>query len=386
MFWNPATMTQIPGLQSNSVLSGIIPYASHSPNVAASTFGALGGTGDAAQDALVPAAYYTWQIRPNLWIGMSVNAPFGLSIKEPGAWAGGGYGAYWTNLKTYNAAPSIAYRINDWISIGAGVQVQYAQTTFGFAYNALGAGTPAGLNGGGWGYGFTAGVTLTPTKDLTVGVGYRSGINQKINGSLMLPAAAGGTPGSINATVNLPDVVTASVRYRFAPQWTALGTVEWSNWSRIGTVGVLQPNGAPAIAGGSVVALPFQYQNGWFFSGGAEYQWNDRLAVRSGVGFERSPVTDQVRMPLVPDNDRIWLSAGATYQYSNKISLDLAYTHVFLKSTSIDISAASGNPWFKPILGTYIGDVSSHVDIISVGFHYRWDNPAPAPVSKLYHK
>ena len=317
---------------------------------------------------------------------MSVNSPFGLSVKEPGAWAGGGYGAYWTNLKTYNATPTIAYRINDWISIGAGVQVQYAQTTFGFAYNVLGAGTQAGLNGGGWGYGFTAGVTLTPTQNLTVGIGYRSGINQKLNGALMLPAAAGGTPGSINATVNLPDIVTASVRYRFAPQWTALGTVEWSNWSRIGTVSVLQPNGAPAIAGGSVVALPFQYQDGWFFSGGAEYQWNDRLALRSGVGFERSPVTDQVRMPLVPDNDRIWLSAGATYQYSNKISLDLAYTHVFLKSTSINISAASGNPWFKPILGTYIGDVSSHVDIISVGFHYRWDNPAPAPVSTLPHK
>jgi long-chain fatty acid transport protein len=387
MFWNPATMTQIPGLQSNSVLSGIMPYASNSPNVAASIpFGPLGGTGDSAQDALVPAAYYTWQIKPDLWIGMSVNSPFGLSVKEPGAWAGGGYGAYWTNLKTYNATPTVAYRINDWISIGAGVQVQYAQTTFGFAYNALGAGTQAGLNGGGWGYGFTGGITLTPTQNLTVGVGYRSGINQKLNGALMLPALAGGTPGSINATVNLPDIVTGSIRYRFAPQWTALGTVEWSNWSRIGTVSVLQPNGAPAIAGGSVVTLPFQYQDGWFFSAGAEYQWNDRLAVRSGIGYERSPVTDQVRMPLVPDNDRIWLSAGATYQYSNKISLDLAYTHVFLKSTSIDISAASGNPWFKPILGTYIGDVSSHVDIISVGFHYRWDNPAPAPVSKLYHK
>ena len=92
----------------------------------------------------------------------------------------------------------------------------------------------------------------------------------------------------------------------------------------------------------ALVALPFQYQNGWFFSGGAEYQWNDRLAVRSGIGFERSPVTDQVRMPLVPDNDRIWLSAGATYQYSNKISLDLAYTHVFVKSTSIDIIGGVG--------------------------------------------
>ena len=370
-----------------SVLTGILPYASNSPNVAASTFGVLGGTGNSGQDALVPAGYYSWQIRPDLWLGMSVNSPFGLSVKEPAAWAGGGYGAYWTNLATYNATPSIAYRINDWISIGVGVQVQYAKTTFGFAYNALGAGTQAGLNGAGWGYGFTAGVTLTPTENLTVGIGYRSAIDQKLNGSLMLPAAAGGTPGSINATVNLPDIVTGSIRYRFAPQWTALGTVEWSNWSRIDTVGVLQPSGAPAIAGGSVVALPFQYQDGWFFSGGVEYQWNQQMALRTGVGYEISPVTDQVRMPLVPDNDRIWLSAGATYRYSNKITLDLAYSHVFLQSTSINISAASGNPWFNPLLGTYIGDVSSHIDIISVGFHYRWDEPpAPAPTSTLYHK
>jgi long-chain fatty acid transport protein len=387
MFWNPATMTQIPGIQSNSVWSGILPYEANTPNVAASSWGALGGSGNAGQDALVPAAYYTWQIKPDLWLGMSINAPFGLSVKEPGVWAGSAYGAYWSNLKTYNATPSIAYRINDWISIGAGVQIQYAEATLGFGYNGLGASGQAGVNGGGWGYGFTAGVTFTPTENLTAGIGYRSGINQKLNGALMLPAVLpGSTPGSMNATVNLPDVVTAGIRYRFAPQWTALGTIEWSNWSRIGTVSILQPNGAPATAVFQNITFPFQYQDGWFFSAGAEYQWNDQLAVRSGIGYEKSPVTDQVRMPLVPDNDRIWLSAGATYQYSSKISFDLAYTHVFFKSTSIDISPTSGNPWYHVATGTYVGDVSSHVDIISVGFHYRWDDPAPAPVSKLYHK
>src|SRR5450759_4785196 len=31
MFWNPATMTQIPGIQSESVLSGIMPYAANPP-------------------------------------------------------------------------------------------------------------------------------------------------------------------------------------------------------------------------------------------------------------------------------------------------------------------------------------------------------------------
>ena len=55
-----------------------------------------------------------------------------------------------------------------------------------------------------------------------------------------------------------------------------------------------------------------------------------------------------------------------------------------MKSTPIAISAASGNPWFDGI--TYNGTVDSHIDIISVAMKYRWDNPAPAPVSTLYHK
>ncbi len=37
------------------------------------------------------------------------------------------------------------------------------------------------------------------------------------------------------------------------------------------------------------------------------------------------------------------------------MSFDLAYSHIFVKSTHIDISAASGNPWFDGV--TYIGDV-----------------------------
>src|ERR1039458_7568710 len=42
MFWNPATMTQMPGLQSESVLSGIMAYSAHTPT--AGSFFALGGT------------------------------------------------------------------------------------------------------------------------------------------------------------------------------------------------------------------------------------------------------------------------------------------------------------------------------------------------------
>jgi long-chain fatty acid transport protein len=392
MFWNPATMTQVPGLQSESVLSGIMPYAAHTPGAGSVLAGPpflLGGTGDTATDALVPSAYFSWQFKPNLWLGLSVNSPFGLSTGFPDNWAGRLY-AESSSLKTYNATPSFAYQINNWLSIGGGVQIQYAKADVGFGIAAGGGpGLPGlgqilNIDGNGWGYGFTAGVTVTPTPTTTIGLGWRSAINQKISGSLNITGPASVfSNGDVHTTVNLPDIVSLGIRQGVTPQLTLLGTVEWTNWSRIGTSTLNTESGAPALVGVTPVTLPFQFQDGWLFSAGAEYQWNDKLAVRGGVGYEKSPVTDQVRMPLLPDNDRLWLSAGGTYKLTPKMSFDLAYSHIFVKSTHIDITSPA-NPWFDGV--GYAGDVSSHVDIISVSMKYRWDNPAPAPESKLYHK
>jgi long-chain fatty acid transport protein len=392
MFWNPATMTQVPGLQVESVLSGIMPSATHS--VTSGTFAAFGGAGDSGNDALVPAGYASWQVNSNLWLGLSINSPFGLSVSFPDRWAGRTYGGD-TSLKTYNATPSVAYQITNWLSVGAGVQFQYAKADLASGMPVDGFLVPPGLTnqasitGNGWGYGFTAGVTITPTPTTTIGVGYRSAINQEINGTLTLPPGPVynppfSTPGSVSTTLNLPAVLTLGVRQKLAPQWTALGTFEWTNWSRIGTSDIMQANGAPATIGGVAVKLPFQYSDGWFLSLGAEYQWNPQLAVRGGIGFEKSPITDGVRTPRLPDNDRLWLSLGATYQLTPKVSFDLAYSHIFVKDTSVDITATSGNPWFNGV--SYIGNVDSHIDIISIALKYRWDTPETAPVRQVYAK
>ena len=78
--------------------------------------------------ALVPNGYTTYQLSPNLWLGLSINAPFGLSVSFHEPWAGRNYSRR-QSMRTYNATPSIAYRINDWISIGVGVQIQYANVS-----------------------------------------------------------------------------------------------------------------------------------------------------------------------------------------------------------------------------------------------------------------
>lgn len=364
MYWNPAVMTQFAGMQSASSYTAFFPHVVNTPG-AGSAFLTLGGTNNTYENALIPAGYFSYQINPSLWLGMSLNSPFGLSTGFPELWAGRNYAAGSTWLRTYNAAPSIAYRVNDWISIGLGVQIQYAKASLqqGVSLPRFPLAGDSILQGDGWSYGLTAGVTLTPTPTTTVGIGYRSGLNQKLSGTLDVQAV-GAFPAS--TTINLPDTVSLGIRQRIDPQWTLLGTAEWTNWSRIGTANIV-------VNGPISTSLPFQYRDGWFFSGGVEYQANDRLTLRTGAAYEISPVDDQVRMPLIPDNNRVWASIGASYVIIKGLKADLAYSHVWVDDASINISPTSGNPWFPTKGVTYIGTATSHADIISIGLNWQWD-------------
>ena len=401
MFWNPAVMTQFPGIVAETAVSGVISYASHTPHPGANpTFPAppfdLGaapfsypGDSNSLNPAFVPAAYYSYQLNPNLWLGLSINSPFGLSVNFRDRWAGRDYGAGPGNLKTYNAAPSIAYRINDWISVGAGIQLQYASLVF---QEGVGPAPPLGgnavLKGSGWGFGVTAGVTLTPTPTTLIGIGWRSGINQDFNGILYvspIPAAGITTPGTVGTTIRAPDIVSLGIRQRLDALWTVMGTVEWSHWSRTGTSQWTQPGGGVATIASTPVQFPFQYDDGWFFSVGAEYRWSDQVQLRAGVGYELSPINDRVRTPVIPDNDRFWASAGLTYQLGRGIHFDLAYTHIWVKDAPISISAASGNPWFNGVVN-YNGTVNGHADIVSGALVVPFAALQPPPPKQLVTK
>jgi long-chain fatty acid transport protein len=121
--------------------------------------------------------------------------------------------------------------------------------------------------------------------------------------------------------------------------------------------------------------LPFNYVDGYFYSGGLEYILTPSWTLRAGFAFEQTPITDQVRTPRLPDNDRYWYSVGATNTVTNRLSIDLAYSYVDVVETPINITAASGNPWFSGI--NYVGTVNSHIHILSIGFKFKSEAPRP---------
>jgi long-chain fatty acid transport protein len=410
MFWNPATITQA-GLGLTVEAAGTIdaPRSDITPFLAISptdvNLTGLGSSGDLFDKAtLVPSFYAAYGLTNSLSFGLAVNSPFGLKTVPNPLWSGMFY-SHESNVKDIDVTPTVAWKVNNWLSVGAGVQIDYFKVKLDSAFPGSGLTGPfpflaplgpdeLDLAGKSWGIGYTAGVTITPTAWTTIGVGYRSGIDQKIHGDIFRPSFVvpvvipfppfvfpvgfpqASTP--FNATVPLPAAATASIRQKITNSFTLLGTVEWTGWSRLGTVPLVTSIVAPGIP----TQLPFQWRDSWMISGGAEYQWGPRLALRAGVAWDQSPVTDATRATRLPDADHIWVSAGATYKCNEQLALEFAYSHIFVKDAPINLSSTSGNPTFNPGLGTFIGTASSEVNVFTLGLRYRFVPPAPRVIRK----
>lgn len=383
MYWNPATITMAPGWQSEFHGTAIIPESKITPvYTIPAGLSALGPSGDIGLDAVVPASYTSYQVNDSLWVGLYSGAPFGLVTKPNSIWAGQLY-ARTTSVFSYEMMPTVGYKVNDWLSVGAGVRAQYFKVRYFSAIGpTLASPSPlaasAGLEGDSWGIGYSLGATLTPFAGTSIGIGFRSAVDQKLEGSFQYF----GIP--IKANLTLPESVTVGLSQRITDAFTLNATAEWTNWSRLGF-----PRVTNGLTGGLLAQspyLPLDYKDGWFFSVGGEYRINPAWLVRAGVGYEISPIEVETRTPRLPDSDRVWLSVGTTYNWSDQLSFDLAYTHIFSVGNT-DINIAPGNPTFPTRGVVFAAEVDSQVDIISAAIKYRWDNPAkaiPAPIVAKY--
>ena len=380
MTWNPAAVGFAPGLAVEANVTYVMPHAGIDVLGATDAFGTdLGrlGVGDIADDGAIPASYLSYAMG-DLAIGFALTAPYGLITDAPCNWSGRYYGCY-SRIFDMNAQISAAYRVTDWLTLGAGVSANYIdarlsnmQILGGVPPNLVGG--TAQVDGDSLGMGFSLGALLTLAPGTTFGIGYRSAISQTLNGE----ATAKG-PGIVlpplpaKAELTLPDQVTASFRTQVTPQWTLLATAEWTNWSELKQLDVVS-------GGRTVSALELNWNDGWFFSAGAQYQWDPRLALRAGVGYELTPVPDSTRSPRLPDTNRLWLSAGLTYAVTPALSLDLAYTHILGETSPITLLPLS--PANAP-RGTLLAEVSDpYAHIVSGGLGYRFATEPSPPVTK----
>jgi long-chain fatty acid transport protein len=357
-FWNPAAFGVAGwGFTSESHAALIIPNGDVTGVGSGPGFpNALPSSTDIGLLALVPASYYAYRFNKDLVLGLSINSPFGLTTKpDPYNWQGQ-FVAQTSKVLTFNATPTLSYQVAPGLFIGAGVQLEYAKLKLMFADGATPTAT-ADVDDN-LGVGFTAGVLWQPTKSTSIGLGYRSTISHDLDGTLR-STALGGTYG-IGLTFDTPEIATLSIRQAVAPHMRLLGTIEWTNWSRFDRIPVSGITPLPNAA------LEGPWHDGWFYSLGLEYDVSHKLTLRTGLAFEKSPIQNaNERLLSVPDSDRWWLSGGLTYKWSERLTFDFAYTHIFFDDAPINRSSLSGT-W------QFAGEADQSADIVSVSVKTKW--------------
>jgi long-chain fatty acid transport protein len=364
MYWNSAAAAAAPGMNTETHVSVILPDSEiTATGGAALPLGAQ--SGDIADPALVPASYANYQVNDRLYLGLAMNSGFGLVTKPDNEdWAGSVL-AITSDVFTINVNPTIAYKLTPELTVGVGVQVEYLNVRLRNDARPLG-GDARNAELDDIGIGATAGATWTPVQGTTLGIGWRSAVEFDLEGDYN---AGDFTSNNAQANLTLPDIVTIGLRQRLTERLDLLVGYEWTNWSKVGTI--------PVNANGIVPEeLRLEYDDGHFVSAGLEFDYSPATTFRFGVAWEKSPISDKERNVLLPDSDRIWLSVGATHKFSEKISVDVGYTHIFADDAPI-CRALDGQPCGvgPGVLLEAEGEAS--VNIISASFKYKWGGAEP---------
>ena len=134
------------------------------------------------------------------------------------------------------------------------------------------------------------------------------------------------------ARPDLPETVTFSGYHRYKKVGFS-GTARWTHWTSSFPDFVIYSDGL-ASSGGKK-QTDYRYKNSWTLSGGVDYYYCKNLTFRFGGGWDESPNNSAEKRTIrIPDNDRWWMSVGASYM-KNNWQVDVGYAHLIGKTGKV---------------------------------------------------
>ncbi|MEO7135937.1 MAG: outer membrane protein transport protein [Vicinamibacterales bacterium] len=391
VWFNPSGMTQLTSPFTVTFGGAWIPFDLN--YVDRGSFSVLGQalTGAASRNGgkttLIPVPHFYGVIKLNdSWrVGLGFNAPYGLSDDYGSEWAGR-YHATESTLEVVNLTTTLAYKVNERLSLGGGIDVQHSNATLSnridFGSLAVATGVPLVpqghdggivLNASDWAFGFNLSTTLQATGRLRMAATYRSAIVHTLRGTaeFEVPAsaaffrAAGAfTTSGATATLPMPRELSGSAALDLSTdkKWVLVGDYTWTDWSQFKLLQVSFDNPAqPAISQRA------DYRDSNHGGVGLIFRATGSLTIRGGGLYERTPVPDATRTPRLPEEDNLAVTVGGTYRVNPTWDLDFSLSHLIPHDAEIRLA--------DPVIGTLNGTVGWKTTAIAVGLSHRFDKP-----------
>ena len=365
-WFNPAQLAFMPGYGAS--LGGTFVFASGKFTSTADSSVTDQGKGIFQ----LPALYAYGRFHERVAVGLSVNVPWGLTVKWPNDWIGR-VDSIKASLTTVVINPSVAFQLHSRLGLAAGVQVIRASADFTNGLpDAVGGGTVR-LGGGTWGAGANAGLTVRAIPDkFHVALSYRSRVKLDFTGKVDFnvnePIFASTLVDQTGKTsITIPDVITLGFMYKPTKKLELTfdtNVVLWETYDKL-ALNFSQPQTPDEILWRkNHAAATFRLGVDW--AGAAR-----GLHLRAGLIYDMNPAPADYLSPSLPDANRVDVALGVGWEHK-WFKADVGYLMVyFLKSST-------GKGYESPI-----GYYNTIAHLLGVTLTFRLDGPgsrkAPAP-------
>jgi len=368
VFFNPAGMVF---LKDDMDISGgvtfidsVTKYQNQDTNSSAETDNPIGN----------PANFYlSKRYNEDISYGVGLYTPYGNVVEWERDWEG----SHLVNdieLKAIYIQPTISYKFNDKYSIGFGPTYVIGWVEFnrnlstslvdenGDRSNVKIKATEVDA----WGY--NIGFLAKPTKQVSVGISYRSEIDMKARGESAdfqnVPSSLQSTfpDTTFDADLVLPAELTLGISYNMSSDTVLAFDINRTYWSAYESLDVHFNNGAGTSTN------PRNYKDANIYRLGVQHKLNEATTIRGGAYYDESPIQDGYFSPETPRNDSIGLTAGASYYATKSLELDLSFLYLMFDefNGSYDHYDQSGT------IISFSGDYKSTVMAIGFGLNYKY--------------
>lgn len=334
---NPAGMSYIEGnaLSINAALMDLSIYYNDTNNPKDSS-GNAGG--------LQPygSLYYVHQLNDDVHLGISVSAQGGSALDYGHDYAG----ALTLNdlkLSVIQFNPSASYQVNDTLSIGAGLQIDYASFEENFLYDQGNIETDS------WTLGYNLGVMYQLDKNNRLGIAYRSRMNHDLTGAIntesmiahkpsrpYIPIPIPAMSGEAGLNVLNPRQLEISGLHQLTQPLSLVWSLGFEQWSGNDSTQI-------SINDNDVSQIERNFDDVWTGSVGARYQLTARLRLETGIGYATSPLdVPEYQGADLPVDTQHRYSVGATYQWTKDVTFNTYYSYVDYGEPKINSSGMTG--------------------------------------------
>lgn len=402
IYSNPAAITELNGqnltIGASKVTGSFDYYNAH----ATSTAGApMSGAdhGEVDINELIPHFFYSHQLNEQWHFGLGFFVPYGANTEYGDDFVGRNF-AQDTHFTTYTIQPTIAYRVSDKLSLGLGLNLNYAEgelskykdhsgmcdledylnDSYGMpVYQEAYCDSFYQVEGDDYGVGFTLGIHWRPTENTSIGINYLAEVEYNLKGDSTITntpitgAFIDGDPNLLNVgdyipaidlttgklavdpfkteasklTLVTPQSVTISLDHKLSELWSVQFSSVWTEWSEFENLIIKSDQASGKISRsteqpqflaveGYIGYIPEYWENTWMYAVGVTYQASDDLTLKAGVSFDEDPTTDKYRTARIPANDNWYYALGANWQGGDDWSIDVAYNYIAMEEAHVE--------------------------------------------------